>query len=194
VEKKIIITKKIIKDDLKFKGKLIFAANLGTVRTEGNIRARKVIVESGTYIYSGGSIYSSGYIHSGGPIYSAGEIRSGGSIYSGGEICSGGNILFSYHLKFKSKISCKLLRISPNNEIEREFWLNKCRLFGFEKMAKTIETGCVTEIRARQNKLSKTYKTEVLSFPFWTQTERMVIKSWFDSELAEYVNIKQQRR
>ena len=170
-----IIKDKIIKGDLICDGKLIFAAGLGKVNIEGQIRAQSIEIKEGTYIYSGGHISSDG------DIYSDKDIYSGGYIYSGGHIYSGGNIYFSYHLIFKTKITCKLLRLSSNSEIERRYWIEKFNLFGFKKIAKQISTGCVQEIQPIF--ADKKTAARLLKCKYFTKLEKLIIKSWHKGEL-----------
>jgi hypothetical protein len=195
----IIKDSKAIKGDLICSGKLIFEAGLGRIEIEGRIKAAVSIeIKEGTnisslgYISSGGDISSGGYISSlgnissGGDISSRGYISSGGDISSRGYISSLGDISFSYHLSFKTKISCSLLRIARNNEIERGFWKEKFSLFGFKKAEKAVETGCVNEIREKL--LDVKMKSEIVKIKkckYWTKIERLVIKSWLQGNLKD---------
>ena len=183
----IIKDSKAIKGDLICSGKLIFEAGLGRIEIEGRIKAAVSIeIKEGTNISSGGDISSLGDIYSGGYISSGGDISSLGYISSGGNISSGGDISFSYHLSFKTKISCSLLRIARNNEIERGFWKEKFSLFGFKKAEKAVETGCVNEIREKL--LDVKMKSEIVKIKkckYWTKIERLVIKSWLDGKLKD---------
>jgi len=181
MKEKVIKTNKI-KGDLKFDGKIIFKAGLGRVEIEGVIEASLGIeIKDRTNIYSGGNISS------GGDIYSSGYISSGGNISSGGYISSGGNIFFSFHIRFKTKISCTLLRILRDDEFERSFWAEKLSLFGFKKVAEIIgdTNNCVNSIRGKIIRINGIQK-KLLACKYWTKTERMVIISWLDGKLKDY--------
>ena len=203
-----IITEREIKGNLEFDGKLIFESNLGEVRVEGFIKAGLGIevkagtnISSGGYINSGGGIRSGGDIRSGRDIWSGRDIRSGGDIWSGGDISSGGyigsvgdiksggyiwsdgDIYFSFHIKFKTKISCKLLRISRDNSVERNYWIEKFSLFGFKNVVKIISDGCVDKIRAELKGIDT---KKILKCKYWTKLEMAVLKSWIDGKLENY--------
>ena len=164
------------------------------ISSRGDIYSRGHIFSDGC-IFSGGQIYSGGYISSGGHIYSGGRIYSreyifsgmqtfsGGDIYSGRYIYSRGDIYFSYHLIFKTEITCKLLRLSCNHEIERQYWIEKFNLFGFKKIAKQISTGCVTEIKPIFE--DKKTAARLLKCKYFTKLEKLIIKSWHKGELED---------
>jgi len=82
-------------------------------------------------------------------------------------------------------LTCKLLRILPNSENERKYWLEKFNLFSFKAVAKCIEVGCVPEIREKINKLPASDKKEMEKLKYWTKIERLVLKSWRDCELIK---------
>lgn len=185
MKNKTIKTSKAIKGDLIAKGKLIFLANLGRIEISGKIEATLGIeIGIGTNIYSKGYIHSKSYISSKGNIYSKGYIYSESYIYSEGDIHSESYIYVSFFLKFGAKISCKILRISTNENLERNYWIDKMNLFGFPDVANAAKDGCVDTIRERLTKC-KNVKA-VLKFKYWTSFERMVIKSWINGELKDY--------
>ena len=68
---------------------------------------------------------------------------------------------------------------------ERSFWIEKMNLFGFKAVAKKLKEGCVDEIREKV-KAIKGIKVKLLKCSYWTNTERMVLKSWLDGELKGY--------
>jgi len=221
-EKVKVITKKLIKGDLEFDGKIVFERELGLVEVKGNIKAGGDIevrygtelhcsggivsggriwsdeniraggyISSGRYIWSGGDIISGRFVDSNGNIWSGGSIKvneniiSAGSIRSNGDINSGAYIYFSFFLKFRDCITCKLLRISPKTVFERDYWIERLNLFGFEDIAEIIKEGCTSKIRTKLSKI-KGIEKRLLECPHWTQTERLVILSWLKGGLENY--------
>jgi len=178
-----IVTGKIQAGDISSDGDINSDGHIssdGHINSDGDISSDGHINSDG-YISSDGDINSGGYISSDGDINSGGDIRSDGDINSGGDISSAGDISFSYHIYFK-KITCKLLRISPDCQIERSYWIEKMMLFGFCDVSKAIEDGCSDEIREKLSKIPETKK--VLACKYWTKIERLVIKSWIDGQLV----------
>jgi len=84
-------------------------------------------------------------------------------------------------LNFKTKISCKLLRITTDTVVERKFWQEKFELFGLKNIAEIIKNGCVSKIRGELLKI-KGVEKKILAKP-WTRIEQLVIKSWLQGYL-----------
>jgi hypothetical protein len=75
------------------------------------------------------------------------------------------------------------LRISASATFERSFWLEKYKMFGFKKMTKLIKSDCRETLLKGHQGLSKAYKKKLLNFKYWTNTERLAIKSWLEGGL-----------